>query len=62
MWEIDVSPWSTSTSSMSQPSWSATICAQAVSWLCPCGDVPVITWTEPVGQDRIVACSHPPAA
>jgi hypothetical protein len=60
--EIDVSPWSTSTASMSHPSRSATIWAQAVSWLWPCGDVPVITCTEPVGRQRIVAWSQPPAA
>ena len=31
--ETAVSPWSTSTSSTPTPSWSATICAQVVSWL-----------------------------
>ena len=27
----------------------------------PCGDTPVITRTEPVGRNSIVAESHPPA-
>src|SRR4249919_2461462 len=60
--EMLVSPCSTSTSEGSQPSWSATICDQAVSWLCPWGDVPVTTWNVPVGRQRIVAVSQPPAA
>jgi hypothetical protein len=57
-----VSPWSTSMSSGVTPSPSATICAHAVSWLWPCGDVPVFTITLPVGRHSIVAPSHPPAA
>ena len=57
-----MSPCSTSTSEGSQPSWSATICDHAVSWPWPCGEVPVITWNVPVGRQRIVAVSQPPAA
>ena len=57
-----VSPWITSTSSTLTPSWSATICANVVSWLCPWGEVPVTTWTEPSGWKRIVAASQPPTA
>ena len=57
-----VSPCSTSTSDGSQPSWSATICDHAVSWPWPCGEVPVTTWNVPVGRQRIVAVSQPPAA
>ncbi len=60
--EMLVSPCSTSTSDGSQPSWSATICDQAVSCPCPCGEVPVTTWNVPVGRQRIVAVSQPPAA
>ena len=44
------------------PSPSATICAHAVSWPCPWGDVPVFTITSPEGKHSIVAPSHPPAA
>jgi hypothetical protein len=57
-----VSPCSTSTSSYGTPSRSATIWLHTVSWPWPCGDVPVITSTLPVGSIRIDACSQPPAA
>ena len=57
-----VSPCSTSTSSNGTPSRSATICDHTVSWPCPCGEVPVITSTLPVGSMRIDAVSQPPAA
>ena len=36
--------------------------ADVVSWLCPCGEVPVTTCTEPSGWKRTVALSHPPTA
>ena len=45
----------------SMPSWSATIWDHVVSWPWPCGEVPVTTWTLPVGSIRTVADSHPPA-
>ena len=48
-------------SSGSTPSWSAAIWLHAVTWPCPCGDVPVTTSTLPVGSTRMVACSQPPA-
>src|SRR5690242_352279 len=56
-----VSPCTTSTSSIPQPSSSATICAKVVSSPCPCGDAPVITVTLPVGSLLTVALSQPPA-
>ena len=56
-----VSPWSTSTSSGSTPSASAVICDQVVTCPWPCGEVPVITVTLPVGWQRMVAASQPPA-
>ena len=59
--EMDVSEWSTSTSSGSMPSWSATIIDQQVSWPWPCGVAPVTTWTLQVGRIRTVADSQPPA-
>ena len=59
--EIWVSPCSTSTSSNATPSRSATICDSAVSWPWPCGEMPVMTSTLPVGSIRIAACSQPPA-
>ena len=62
MCEIWVSPCSTSTSSNATPSWSATIWLHAVSCPWPCGLVPVMTSTLPVGSIRIAACSQPPAA
>ena len=43
------------------PSRSATICENVVTCPCPCGDVPMSTWTVPVGRQRIVAASQPPA-
>jgi len=56
-----VSPWSTSTSSYGIPRRSATIWENVVTWLCPCGEVPISTCTVPVGRKRIVAASQPPA-
>ena len=56
-----VSPWITSTFSNGTPSWSATICDQAVSWPWPCADEPVTTSTEPEGSIRMDAVSQPPA-
>ena len=44
------------------PRPSATICDHVVSCPWPCGDVPVATTTLPVGRQRIVAASQPPAA
>ena len=55
-----VSPCTTVTSSSPMPKASATICAKAVSWPCPCGDTPVITVTAPVGSTRSSALSHVP--
>ena len=57
----EVSPWSTSMSSGSTPRASAAICDQVVTWPCPWGEVPVTTVTLPVGWQRMVAASQPPA-
>ncbi len=56
-----VSPWTTSMSSKGTPITSLAIWLQAVSWPWPCGDVPVISSTLPVGRTRMVQCSQPPA-
>ena len=42
--------WSTSMSSIGTPSSSATICANAVSWPCPCEVSPVETSTLPLSR------------
>ena len=57
-----VSPWITSMSSTGMPRESLAIWLHAVSWPCPCGEVPVTSSTLPVGRIRIVQCSQPPAA
>ena len=57
-----VSPCRTVMSSGVTPRPSATICDHVVSCPWPCGDVPVATTTLPVGRQRIVAASQPPAA
>ena len=44
-----------------QPRRSATICENVVSWPWPCGEVPISACTVPVGRQRIVAASQPPA-
>ena len=56
-----VSPWSTSMSSTSTPSWSATICENVVTCPWPWGVTPMSTRTVPVGSISMVAASHPPA-
>ena len=56
-----VSPWITSTLSSGTPNRSATSCENVVTWPCPCGEVPTIACTVPVGRKRIVDASQPPA-
>ena len=56
-----VSPWTTSTLSMSMPSLAATTCANVVSWPCPWLCEPVNTVTPPVGFTRTSPASKRPA-
>jgi hypothetical protein len=60
--EIDVSPCRTSTSSGCTPSSSAAIWDHVVSWPWPCGEVPMVSVTLPLGWHRTCAASQPPAA
>ena len=55
-----VSPWTTTTASMETPRRSATIWAKVVSWPWPCGEMPVVTVTVPLGSTRTVALSKGP--
>ena len=55
-----MSPWITSTSSKGMPSSDSTICDHEVACPWPCGEVPVITVTLPVGCTRTVEVSQPP--
>jgi len=56
-----VSPERNSTSATSTPSRSATIWLNVVAWPWPCGVVPDMTCTVPVGSTLIVMDSQPPA-
>ena len=46
--------------SIGTPSWSATICVNAVAWPCPCADVPAFTVTRPSSCTSTSANSEPP--
>src|ERR671938_372059 len=49
-------------SSIGTPRSSAAIWEKVVTWLWPCGVVPIIISTLPVGRSLMVAASQPPAA
>ena len=55
-----VSPWRTAILLKSAPSSSATIWAKVVSCPCPCGEMPVITVTVPLGSTRTLLDSYGP--